>query len=74
MRTLCGKGMGNMKSIRYGIGAWLLAGLLLGVLGGCEEECAPGDTQACICDDGRTGVHVCRPDGDGWTECNCLGQ
>ncbi len=63
-----------MKRVRNIMGALLLLGMMQGAVSGCEEECTSGDTKACTCDDGRLGVHVCRPDGDGWTECNCLGQ
>lgn len=63
-----------MQYVRKIMRALLLLGVLSAALTACEEECTPGDTQACTCDDQRPGVHVCRPDGEGWTDCNCLGQ
>jgi hypothetical protein len=36
-----------------------------------EIECTPGRQEACVCDDGSDGIHVCFDDGSGWGFCDC---
>lgn len=36
-----------------------------------ETDCTPGMQQACECEDGSQGIHVCEHDGSGWGLCDC---
>lgn len=42
----------------------------------CEQEqaCTPGETQACLCSDGSSGVQVCAPGGMSWDACGCTSK
>ena len=49
-------------------------------LGGCvagcptDSVCEPGETQDCVCTDGRDGAQSCAEDGESWGECACTGD
>lgn len=43
--------------------------------GGCEiktNACNPGDTRTCYCSDGTDKEQVCKADGSGWEDCDCI--
>ncbi len=43
--------------------------------GSCETKtsvCNPGNTQACYCSDGTDKEQVCKADGSGWGDCDCI--
>ncbi len=59
---------------------WIALTATLAVAAGCSKEntvntkerlCDPGEVEPCFGENGCTGNHTCRDDGDGWEECAC---
>lgn len=53
-----------------------ISSLALGCSGGDDDDfktvvCSAGETQACVCGDGKDGAQTCKSDNTAWGACKC---